>query len=117
MLENYYETFYIQSWAERESGFKPPYETRKVLVDGDEIRGMFKQKSSINVPIGDAQGVSTVGKFACNPSVQLEPGTKLRRLRGEKYIQIVGLDLTTPPNALTQVSTWDAFVIDREDIE
>ena len=117
-LESYYEPFYVQELVEKTSDFPPPWnETLSVLQDGKGIMGIFKQEQSGRTMIAEAQGVATVGRFACCSSEILEDSTVLRRVKDNVYIVIKGTPLTSPPQASTSVSTWTAQTTNRGDIE
>jgi len=117
-LTDYYEPFFVQELVEKPSPFPPPFDKPiPVPTDGDGIMGMFKQSQSTEAMIASAKGIATFGKFACDPSIKLESGTIVRRVRDGAYMKVIGTPLTSPPQASTQVSTWESYIINRSDLD
>jgi len=117
-LESYYEPFFVQKLVEKESPFPPPWDAPiSVLEDGEGIVGIFKQQQSGSALIAAAQGVATVGRFACDSSLKLEPNTIVRRVSDGTFFRLIGTPLTSPLQADTQVSTWVSQTINRGDVE
>jgi len=105
-LESYYEKFYLQELKEVSA------ELYK-LQDSTEIMGLFKQTQSGETAIASSQGVATHGRFATGSDI--ESGSTLRRDRDGIYIRIIGDPLQSPPQALTQVKTWESRIVSRSE--
>ena len=98
-LEDYYEHFFVQKLEEQPSPYPTPWTPPQVYVDDREIQGMFKQQQSSEVNVAAAQGISSVGRFACSSSELFPSGTVLRRVRDGQYIRLIGTPMTAPPQA------------------
>jgi hypothetical protein len=108
-VESYYEPFYVQELKESPS---PAADVQLYEYhDGVEVMGLFKQKQSGEMPIADTLGIETRGRFAAN--VDIISGSILRRARDGVLIKLVGDPLVSPPQALTQIKTWESYVTSR----
>jgi hypothetical protein len=108
-VESYYEPFFVQELKELPS---PGADVQLYeYQDGTEVMGLFKQKQSGEVPIADTLGIETRGKFAAG--VEIISGSILRRAKDGVLIKVIGDPLVSPPQALTQIRTWDSYVTSR----
>lgn len=103
-MQSYYELFYKQEMVQVSSGFPPPWQYDWIMGDGAEVYGVYIRDDSTEMRIAGGQGLRTVGRFACSPSVPIESGITLRRVSDNNFYRITG-----DPKASGTPATWQSI--------
>ena len=112
-MQSYYELFYKQEMVQVSSGFPPPWDWDFIMGDGAEVYGVYIRDDSTEMRIAGGQGLRTVGRFACSPSVPIESGITLRRVSDNNFYRITGDPKVSPKKARIQTMLFDCELISR----
>ena len=106
-MEDYYKTYYVQSWIFQPDGFGWGI---WVFADGAPIQGMYIQDQSSQMRIAESQGYKSVGTFVTGINVLLEEGDYVRDPDKNIIIKIVGMPVQSPDIAVSQLRRMNAEI-------
>lgn len=116
-MSSYYKTFNLMERVRTPTGFPFPNDWFYSWGPGMEVSGIFIQSQSDTMMAAGTETVSTSGRFAHHPSIPLHPFDVLRREEDGIFIRLIADPQKSPEKAESQVKSWLAEIIDRNDVQ
>ena len=112
-LQNYFEPFYIQTWATVDDGFGGMV---KELTDGFRVFGVLSKAAQAEIRIAEAQGLRAQYNFVTDINLTIVVNDVLRRKQNGDLFRVTGLPEHSPGPAVSKFQLLPVELVTRDSV-